>query len=56
VFFLRFVVHDGLLFTTGFLEDRVEDFLFKTGVDSNFHFQLVEQFSAFFHGALGGIT
>ncbi|MNR27902.1 hypothetical protein D3C85_1451970 [compost metagenome] len=36
---LGFVIHDVLLLAPGFFIRRVQHFLFKTGMDRDFHFQ-----------------
>ncbi|MNM60758.1 hypothetical protein D3C81_720480 [compost metagenome] len=54
MFFLGFVIHLGFLFTTGFLDRRVENFLFQGSVNLQFLLNAVQQFSAFFYGTFSG--
>ncbi|MNL85183.1 hypothetical protein D3C87_2134100 [compost metagenome] len=56
MFFLGLVIHYVLLFAPGFLVRRVQDLFFETGMNGDFHFQLGQQFAAFFDTTLGGFA
>src|SRR5690606_35596049 len=56
VFFLCLVVHLQLFLGSGLLEGGVEVFLFNGGMDTQLHFDLLQQLRAFLEGALAGGT
>ncbi|MNE94413.1 hypothetical protein D3C80_1923720 [compost metagenome] len=52
--FLGFVIHLGFFLATGLLDRRVEDVFLQGGVDLQFLFNPMQQFSAFLYGTFSG--